>query len=123
MIKTTDRQVIHLLFEMKLRSIGVVSVAFAAKGLKRYYTIVFMVICSILIIKQSFPIWILAIPIIPLIIFWLLYIIDLNIMIQSLVDIQKTLIEEYNLAYDLNQLLDELQDYAKEKNLFKIGSR
>ena len=123
MIKTTDRQVIHLLFEMKLRSIGVVSMALASKGFKRYYTTVFMVICALLIIKQGFPIWILAIPILPLIIFWLLYIIDLNIMIQSLVDIQKILIEEYNLAYDLNQLLDELQDYAKEKKLFKIGSR
>jgi hypothetical protein len=44
-------------------------------------------------------------------------------MIQCLVDIQKTLIEEYNLAYDLNQLLDELQDYAKENNFFKIGGR
>lgn len=123
MIKTTDKQVVHLLFEMKLRSIGIVSIALASKGFKRYYTITFMATCAFLIVMEGFPIWILAIPIIPLIIFWVLYIVDLNIMIQSLVDIQKILIEEHNLAYDLNQLLDELQDYAKEKNLFKIGGR
>jgi hypothetical protein len=123
MINPHDKRILHLLFEMKLRSIGVVSIALASKGFKRYYTIAFMIVCAFLIIMKGFPIWILAIPIIPLIIFWVLYIVDLNIMIQCLVDIQKTLIEEYNLVYDLNQLLDELQDYAKEKNIFKIGGR
>jgi hypothetical protein len=123
MINTTDKQILRYLFDTKLRSIGIVSIALASKGFKRYYTIAFMITCGFLIVTQGFPIWILAIPIIPLIIFWVLYIIDLNIMIQCLVDIQKILIEEYNLAYDLNQLLDELQDYAKENNLFKIGGR
>jgi hypothetical protein len=123
MINSTDKQILRSLFDTKLRSIGVVSIALASKGFKRYYTIAFMITCGFLIATQGFPIWILAIPIIPLIIFWVLYIIDLNIMIQCLVDIQKILIEEYNLAYDLNQLLDELQDYAKENNFFKIGGR
>lgn len=123
MISPQDKNILHYLFELKLRSIGIVSMAFASKGYKRYYTITFMIVCAFLIFIKGFPIWILTIPIIPLIIFWVLYIIDLNIMIQCLVDIQKTLIEDYNLVYDLNQLLDELQDYAKEKNLFKIGGR
>jgi len=121
MIDTPQRQKIHSLFREHLRSIGVVSISLRIRGFKKYYLIGFLLACTVLVFSQGFPLWIFAIPIIPIIIFWVLYIVDLNIMIQCLVDIQKRLIEDYNLVYDLNQLLDELQDYAKENNFFKIG--
>lgn len=121
MIKTNEQEKIHNLFKEHLRSIGVVSVSLKTKGFKKYYTIAFLAISAYMIIAQGFPLWILVIPIIPIVVFWILYIVDLNIMIQCLVDIQKMLIEEHNLVYDLNQLLDELQDYAKENNFFKVG--
>ena len=121
MIKTNEQEKIHNLFKEHLRSIGVVSISLKTKGFKKYYTMAFLVVSAYMIIAQGFPLWILVIPIIPIVVFWILYIVDLNIMIQCLVDIQKMLIEEHNLVYDLNQLLDELQDYAKENNFFKVG--
>lgn len=123
MTEQKNQYIIHSLFREHLKSIGVVSIALRTKGFKRYYTIAFILTTAFLVLTQGYPIWIIILPIIPLIIFWVLYIVDLNIMIQCLVNIQKILIEKHNLAYDLNQLLDELHDYAKENNFFQIGSR
>jgi hypothetical protein len=117
-MKNDNRLIIYRLFDGHLKSIGVVSFAYKSKGLKRYYLSAFVLIFTFLVFAQGFPYWMLVIPFIPLIIFWILYIVDLNIMVQCLVKIQKILIEENGLVYDLNQLLDFLQDYAKENDFF-----
>ena len=123
MTESSDRNIIYNLFKEHLRSIGVVSIALRTRGQKRYFLIGFILVALPLILWGGFPLWIFLIAIIPLIASWVLYIVDLNIMIQCLVKIQKILIEQHNLVYDLNQLLDELHEYAKENNFFQIGSR
>ena len=123
MTEASERNIIHKLFKEHLRSIGIVSIALRTRGLKRYFLIGFLLIALVFVLVGGYPIWIFILPIIPLIAAWVLYIVDLNIMIQCLVKIQKILIEQFNLVYDLNQLLDELHEYAKENNFFQIGSR
>jgi len=62
-------------------------------------------------------------PIAPMIIFSILYFVDMNIMIQRIVLIQKVLMSEYNFSRDLEFYLDVLQNYAKETNFFNFSKR
>lgn len=123
MTELSERNIIHNLFREHLRSIGVVSLAIKVRGKQRYFFTALLLIALFLAVICGYSMWIFLLPIIPFIASWVLYIVDLNIMIQCLVQIQKILIEQHNLVYDLNQLLDELQEYAKENNFFQIGSR
>lgn len=123
MTESSERNIIYNLFKEHLRSIGVVSISLRIRGQKRYFLIGFVLIALAFVFLGGYPFWIFLLPIIPLVVSWFLYIVDLNIMIQCLVKIQKILIEQHNLVYDLNQLLDELHEYAKENNFFQIGSR
>lgn len=121
MITNEELRIIYRLFRDHLKSIGIVSIVARTRGFKRYYTTFFFILSAFLVCFLNYPLWIFILPIIPLIIFWILYIVDLNIMIQCLVKIQKILIEENAIILDLNQLLDILQDYAKENDFFKVS--
>ena len=118
-----ESEIVFSLFEKNLKSIGIVAFSFKINGIKRYFIFPIVLMSLFLFFAKGFSIWILLMPFVPIILLWMLYIIDLNIMVQSLVRIQKTLMREYNLVFDMNELFDFLQQYAESQDKFQIGRR
>lgn len=123
MILKTPTEIVYEQFDKNLKSIGVLSMSLKWDGWKRIYVMLTFIPLIAAIFIWNLPLFILTVPIVPLLFFYILYIVDLNIMVRCLVDIQKNLIDEHDLVYDLNQLLDILQDYAKETDFFQVGKR
>ena len=119
----TPTEIVYEQFDKNLKSIGVLSMSLKWDGWKRIYVMLTFIPLIAAIFIWNLPLFILTVPIVPLLFFYILYIVDLNIMVRCLVDIQKNLIDEHDLVYDLNQLLDILQDYAKETDFFQVGKR
>lgn len=119
----TPTEIVYEQFDKNLKSIGVLSMSLKWDGWKRIYLMLTFIPLIAAIFIWNLPLFILTVPVIPLLFFYILYIVDLNIMVRCLVDIQKNLIDDYDLVYDLNQLLDILQDYAKETDFFQVGKR
>ena len=118
-----EKKLIYSLFDKHLITIGVLGLSIRLQGYKRIYLILSFFLCAYLMIFQSFSILICALPIVPMIIFSILYFVDMNIMIQRIVLIQKVLMSEYNFSRDLEFYLDVLQNYAKETNFFNFSKR
>jgi hypothetical protein len=116
-------EIVYQQFAKNLKSIGVLSMSLKYSGWKRIYLFLTFAPLLTAIFIYDLPLLLIAIPILPLLIFQLLYIIDLNIMVRCLVDIQKNLMDEHDLVLDIHQLLDYLQTYAKQTDFFQIGKR
>jgi energy-coupling factor transporter transmembrane protein EcfT len=121
MANEKDREIVFSLFKTNLKTIGVVSFSTKLKGLKRFFMTPIILLSLFFVFGKGYPMWWLLMPLVPMVMLWVFYIVDLNIMVQSLISIQKILISDYNLVYDMNQLFEYLQLYAEHNDYFKIG--
>lgn len=122
-VSDSEKKLIFSLFDIHLITIGVLSFSLRIKGYKRIFLISSLSLISYFVFFCGYSVLLFALVVVPFILFWLLYILDLNLMVERLIVIQKNLVEEHNVIRELNVLLDLLQEYAKETNFFGFSKR
>lgn len=119
-MSNNEKNIVESLFRQHLRSIGVVSLGHTIKGKKRLYLFTSIVVCTMLVWFCEYSLWIFIVPLIPLFIYWLMYIIDLAVMIKSVMLIQRLMVYDYEIIIETDKLLEYLEDYVAKNNLYEV---